>query len=208
MMAGHPADYVMMYLCSMQEPGLVILPAHRMFAGISAAQRREFIPKAKNFFEIVEIAFDQGGRQKASARLKANLKADPPKIRIGVCMKGAPELYVLTPRPAIMERFLGDELPGALRSIDVTVLTRLILMQILGFDQNRLDDEKQVGYTSSDDQAIEAITAERYDMAFILNPTKIEQVRRVAEKGLIMPRKATYFYPKVLTGQVMYQLDG
>jgi len=207
MRTDHPADYVMMYLSSMQDPGLVILPAHRMFAGIPAAQRKKFIPKAKDFFEIVEIPFDQGDRQKASAGLKANLKTDPSENTIGVCIKGASGLYVLTPKPAIMERLFGDELPGALRSIDVTVLTRLILMQILEFDQNRLDDEKRVGYTSSDDQAIEAITTEKYDIAFILNPTKIEQVRRVAEEGLIMPRKSTYFYPKVLTGQVMYQLD-
>jgi len=83
------------------------------------------------------------------------------------------------------------------------VLTRLVLMKILGFDQARLDNEKLIGYSSIAGDAIDAVAAGKYDITFILNPTKIGQVRENAEKGLIMPRKSTYFYPKVITGQVI-----
>jgi uncharacterized protein (DUF1015 family) len=88
----------------------------------------------------------------------------------------------------------------------VTVLTRLIFMEILGFDQQKLDNEKTISYTSEADAALDTVESAEGDMGFILKPTSIAQVRRVAEEGLIMPRKTTYFYPKVLTGQVLNDL--
>jgi uncharacterized protein (DUF1015 family) len=97
-------------------------------------------------------------------------------------------------------------LDPVLKPLDVTVLTRLMFMKIMGFDNRRLDDEKLIGYASQADEALQAIDKGRYDVAFILNPTRIEQVQQVARKGLIMPRKSTYFYPKVKSGLVMYSL--
>jgi uncharacterized protein (DUF1015 family) len=80
-------------------------------------------------------------------------------------------------------------------------------MKILGFDQARLDNEKLIAYSSNDQEAIAAVEAGKHDITFILNPTKIEQVRRIAEKGQVMPRKATYFFPKVITGLVLNKLS-
>jgi len=102
-----------------------------------------------------------------------------------------------------MENLFGNELSQSLRNLDVTVLTRLIFMEILGFDQARLDNEKLIVYSSIAEEALDAVSAGQCDMTFILNPTRIEQVKEIAEQGLIMPRKSTYFYPKVVTGQVI-----
>ena len=106
-----------------------------------------------------------------------------------------------------MAQLFGDEIPEVLRCLDVTVLTRLIFMELLGFDQARLDNERLSGYSSKGAQAIEAVDSGAYDVAFLLNPTKIDQVKAIAEEGLIMPRKTTYFYPKVVTGQVINLLS-
>jgi uncharacterized protein (DUF1015 family) len=106
-----------------------------------------------------------------------------------------------------MENLYGGELPEVIRNIDVTVLTRLIFMELLGFDQARLDNEQLIAYSSIAENAVNAVSVGRHDIAFILNPTKIQQVRDIAKAGLIMPRKATYFYPKVITGQVMNSLE-
>jgi len=135
------------------------------------------------------------------------LKANTLENCIGIFMKDCPELYLLILKQGVMEKMFGDELPESLRNIDVTVLTRLIFMELLGFDQARLDNEKLIAYASVAEEAIAAIDAGKHDIAFILNPTKIEQVRSIAENGLIMPRKATYFFPKVITGQVMNPLS-
>jgi uncharacterized protein (DUF1015 family) len=86
------------------------------------------------------------------------------------------------------------------------VLTRLLMMEVLGFDQNRLDDATAIGYATTTEAAVRAVEEGQADLAFILNPTKIEQVQKVARHGLIMPRKSTYFYPKVGSGLVFNTL--
>jgi len=69
-----------------------------------------------------------------------------------------------------------------------------------------LDDEKMFSYTTDLIQAFDKVETQKCDIAFILNPTKIEQVKNIAEAKLVMPRKSTYFYPKVITGQVLNSL--
>jgi uncharacterized protein (DUF1015 family) len=205
--SSHPANYVMMYLCSMEDPGLIILPAHRMFNKVPASLRETFISKAAEYFDITVYPYKGNGNEEARDELIAALKSNTSKNSVGIFMKDCPELYLLVLKPGVMEKMFGDELPEALRNIDVTVLTRLILMELLGFDQARLDNEKLIAYSSIAEDAVDAIAAGRHDITFILNSTKIQQVRNIAEAGLIMPRKATYFFPKVITGQAINKLD-
>ena len=125
---------------------------------------------------------------------------------MGIYAHRSPIFYLLTLKPGVMDQLFSDELDASLRLLDVTVLTRLVFMKILGFDQIRLDNEQLIGYASTADKAFQSIDTGTYDVAFILNPTRIEQVQEVAQKGLIMPRKSTYFYPKVKSGLVMNTL--
>ena len=205
--SSHPANYVMMYLCSMEDPGLIILPAHRMFNQVSALSRETFISKAAEYFYITVYPYKGTGSEEARDEFIAALKSNTSKNSVGIFMKDCPELYLLVLKPGVMVKMFGDELPEALRNVDVTVLTRLILMELFDFDQARLDNEKLIAYSSIAEDAVYAIAAGRHDITFILNPTKIQQVRNIAEAGLIMPRKATYFFPKVITGQVISKLS-
>jgi len=197
----HPANYVMMYLSSMEDPGVIILPAHRMLKGLQESVISAFIEKSGNYFDVVRIPFGNNGH----GRIKfiSALKSYASKNAVGVSIKGCRELYLLTLKADVMEKLFGNELSQSLRNLDVTVLTRLILMEILGFDQARLDNEKLISYSSIAEEALDIVAAGKCDMTFILNPTRIEQVKEIAEQGLIMPRKSTYFYPKVITGQVI-----
>ena len=204
---AHPANHVMMYLCSMEDPGVVILPAHRLLNEVPAAARASLITSAAEYFDIITIPYKGDQRNQARAEFLAKLKSNTSKNCIGVYMKDCPELYLLILKPNVMEQLFGDELEESLRNIDVTVLTRLLLVEILGFDQARLDNEKLIAYTRIAEEAIDRVEAGKHDIAFMLNPTRIEQVRHIAEEGLIMPRKATYFYPKVITGQVLNKLS-
>ena len=202
----HPANYVMMYLNSMEDTGLVILPAHRMVKGLKSSITASFINQAEDYFDILTIPFMDSDFEKARAEFKSILKSNTSKNIIGVLMKGSMKFYLLTLKSGVMERIFSNELPEALRNLDVTVLTHLIFMEIFGFDNSKLDNESIITYSSSEKQAIEAAVSGKCDISFILNPTKIEQVRDIANKGLIMPRKSTYFYPKVITGLVMNKL--
>jgi len=202
----HPANYVMMYLSSMEGAGLVILPAHRMVKGLKSSITGSFINKAEDYFDILTIPFMDSDFERVQAEFISILRSNASKNIIGVLMKNSMEFYLLTLKSGVMERTFSNELPEVLRYLDVTVLTRLIFIEIFGFDNSKLDNESIITYSSSEKQAIEAAVSGKCDISFILNPTKIEQVRDIADNGLIMPRKSTYFYPKVLTGLVMNSL--
>jgi uncharacterized protein (DUF1015 family) len=202
----HPANFVMMYLSSMEDPGLVILPAHRLLNEVPAETRGSFIPKAKAYFDIIPFSYGRNRNQDGFARFISSLKSNASKHCIGVCMKDHPELYLMILKPGVMKNMFGHELPGPLINIDVTILSRLVFMEILGFDQARLNNDRLIAYSSMEKDAINGVVAGKHDVAFILNSTKIQQVREIAEAGLIMPHKATYFFPKVITGQVINSL--
>ena len=203
----HPANFVMMYLCSMEDPGLIILPAHRVLSGLTDMELSSVIKICDDYFDITTIPYQDGEKEKEKHDFISNLKANISKNVIGVCMKKNPELFILTLKPQVMEKLFSGNLPVAIRNLDVTVLTNLILSKILGFDQTRLDDEKLFSYTTDYSAAIDAVASEKADISFILNPTLINQVKQIAEQGFAMPRKSTYFYPKVITGQVLNRLN-
>ena len=79
--------------------------------------------------------------------------------------------------------------------------------KIVFFSKEDLDDEKIFHYHSDTAKILSLVDSGAYQMAFLLNPTKIEQVKEVAGNSLIMPRKSTYFYPKVITGLVFNKID-
>ncbi|MDQ1330810.1 MAG: hypothetical protein QG578_1075 [Thermodesulfobacteriota bacterium] len=203
----HPSNFIMMYLCSMEDPGLIILPAHRLLSHVKNSNLSDFIHKASEYFDIATVEPGKNDPEKAQSLFISSLRSEGATNKIGVLLKNSDAYYVLSLKAGIMRKKYGNEIPESLMNLDVTVLTKLILMDILGIDQRDFDNEKFIGYSSSDKEAMGNISSGRYDIAFILNPTKIEQVRKIAGEGLIMPRKSTYFYPKVISGQVLNKLS-
>lgn len=203
----HPVNFVMMYLAAMEDPGMVIRPAHRLLKAVDAGAVDALLRKAPDFFEVTEYAWDGANRSEVEARFFAALAENPDRTAIGFLAANRAAFHLLRIRPGVMADRFGKELSAALRDLDVTVLTRLIFMELMGFDHARLDNEQLIGYTSVAAEAVKAVTAGPYDAAFFLNPTRIDQVQQVAREREIMPRKSTYFYPKVITGQVIHPLS-
>lgn len=199
---NHPANFVMMSLSSLKDPGMVVLPAHRLLKDVPVEQMNAMLSKAEDYFEIQAFS-TEAGVNPALIEFDRALADRSDKNTIGLYMKHLSAFYVMVLKEGVMARLFGNEMPEALLDLDVSVLTRLLMMELLGFNQARLDDATKIGYTTSSQAAVAAVQEEEADMAFILNSTKIEQVQRVAEQGLIMPRKSTYFYPKVVSGQVI-----
>lgn len=203
---AHPSNYIMMSLSSLEDPGMVIFPAHRLLKDVPSADMDALLAKAADYFEIQTFS-SADGVDKALSQADTVMAAHTSKHAIGLFLKSSRSLHVLILKEGVMQEAFGDELPAPLLDLDVTVLTRLLMMELLGFDQARLDDASKIGYCTTSKDAVHAVLEDRADLAFILNPTKMEQVQRVAENGLIMPRKSTYFYPKVMSGQVFNLLS-
>lgn len=104
-----------------------------------------------------------------------------------------------------MAELLPDK-SEALRGLDVSVLHTLILERILGIDKENMAKQINLTYTRSADEALAEVDGQRANCCFLLNPTRVEEIKNVAAAGEKMPQKSTYFYPKLTTGLVMNKI--
>jgi uncharacterized protein (DUF1015 family) len=201
-----PCNFVMMYLTSMHDPGLAIRPAHRVLCDVERASIEDFVSKARAYFDIETLDFDSLNRKHIEKAFLSKVRTSANSTVIGATLRDDKGFYVLRVKEGVVDHLFGQEIPGPLRKLDVTAVTKLVLQEILGLNGAALDDERCILYTSRADKALDAIHSGKCAIALILNPTRLEQVQAVSDAGLIMPRKSTYFYPKVMTGLVISKI--
>jgi len=112
--------------------------------------------------------------------------------------------YVLTMKDEKIMDTLAADHPKIWRTLDVSILHKLILEQFLGITEKNL--ENHVKYTRVDAEAVQLVNDGTYDFSFLINATKIEQLKEIADANEHMPQKSTYFLPKMLSGLVMYKM--
>ena len=200
----HPANYIMMSLTGTADPGLLILPTHRLLLNVEERllSETEWLRQAAAFFDIKEIPFNPADWENAADTFKGILRDNMLKNAIGAVAEDKPVFYLLTLRPGVMKEAFGEAIPEILQTLDVTILSQLILRKIFGYSQSELDEEEVIDYTSNFRKAVDAALSGKCRIAFLMNPTRNEQVQSVAAQGEIMPRKSTFYYPKLLTGLV------
>ncbi len=215
--ATSPANHIIMYLCPMEDPGLSVLPTHRLvrWPGVMAAD--ELLRRLEDYFHCEEIG---GGTQKALikevlARMEKLERQSPDKSSstFGLYHPIQDRCFLLSLKPEVKDLLAGR--PEVLRELDVVVLSDIIMEKALGLDEHRCEQEALIAYSSNADEALGmAIDESRANetvtpLLFVMNPTRVGQVRAVADRNLIMPHKSTYFYPKIMTGLLFNQLvDG
>jgi len=200
--ADRPYEYVMMYLTDMDDAGLTILPSHRLVKRCVEFDMESFMGDVEKWFDVIAVPSRNPRESSLRQRLEEQGQATS---AIGFHHTGQARDYVLALKPGMRDH-MGEDLAPSLRELDVLVLSRLILQAILGFTREDLDNEEIFHYQSDMAKAMATVDSGEFQMAFLLNPTRIEQVKEVAGSGLIMPRKSTYFYPKILTGLVFNKI--
>ena len=198
------SDYVMIYLCPMSDPGLVVLPTHRLLNG-EATQPDEFLNRLSAYFKISGKAFTDNNEAQMRERFLTKLKKQ--RGHLGLYLAGRQTYYVLKMREAVEAELAGQGEPPELAALDTVILSGIVFKKILGLTETNLDDPAIVTYVSNLNLTLEMIRQKEKRAAFILNPSTVEDVIRVSEKGLTMPRKSTFFYPKVTTGLMFNLID-
>ncbi|MDA8307341.1 MAG: DUF1015 domain-containing protein [Deltaproteobacteria bacterium] len=198
-------EFVMVYLTAMNDPGLTILPTHRLLRNLGDWDCERFVERAKSLFDVERFEARNGTQLKWREAIRAGgLRKD---TAIGVYCRKAECVYVLTAKRSEASSVLaGKGTPRALRPLDVVVLDQLLLRDLLGLSDQFLADERNISFMHDFAEAVEAVRSNRFDAGFFINHTRIEQVREVASAGLTMPHKSTYFYPKVTSGLVINPL--
>jgi uncharacterized protein (DUF1015 family) len=201
-----PCNFVMMYLTSMHDPGLAIRAAHRVICNVEGSPMKAFIHKARAYFDIEKLDFDGLSLKQIEKAFLSKVQTGANSTVIGVALRDDRGFYVLRVKKGVMDLLFGQKIPIPLRKLDVTAVTKLVLEETLGLNGSVLDDERSILYTSKVDKALYAVHTGKCPMALILNPTRLDQMQEVSDAGLIMPRKSTYFYPKVMTGFVINKI--
>lgn len=200
-------EFVMMYLSNMRDEGLTILPAHRMLKRVPLFQEAPFFEKAKRYFDIQSFAVSPDEMAADYKNFKSMLlDMGEERTAFAFFYHGSHKGFFLSLKPDVRDE-MGEDLHDSLKKLDVVVLSRLIFRKCLGFTEEGLDDDEIFHYQSDTRQALSSVASGEYQIMFMLNATRIEHVTEVAENSLVMPRKSTYFYPKVLTGLVFNKID-
>lgn len=202
-----PYNYVLAYMCSMSDPGLTVFASHRVLPKWDRLDLDDLLVRANDYF-VVEKHPLSGDLAKDTDELRQHLnRAGECSPAYGLLVKNNPDYYVFLLKKDTLKRAHMQETEPVLRCLDVVILSELLLSQGLGLSAQDYDQVGLIEYVSGLSKAISMVVNGDADMAFLLNPTKVEQVQAVAQRGLIMPRKSTYFYPKVLTGLVFNPVE-
>ncbi len=200
-----PFEYIMMYLSNLDQGGLMILPTHRLLRQMGSWEPQGFLREASAYFEVADYETTVQGQLRWREDLEEGQSVN--KTLIGLYWRHAEAFYLLKARDEAILSYLArcgvDEM---LRSLDVVILDKLLLRHLLGFSDAFLASERNIHFEQDLLEAVAAVQSGTYEAGFFINPTRIKQVQEVASAGLIMPHKATYFYPKVGSGLVIHSL--
>lgn len=193
------SDYVMMMLVNMENEGLVVLPTHRIVRGLEDYDYDTLIKGCREYFDIHESLNAKAVEKMLSNAYENNEKA--------FALYRGDELYsgLILKDTKIMEELMPN-CSQSLRELDVSILHTLVLERILGIDKENMAAQINLSYTRNTSEAIKAVDSREANCAFILNPTRVPEIRDVALNGEKMPQKSTYFYPKLTTGLVMNKI--
>lgn len=192
-----PHEYTLMAITGLDDPGLTVFPTHRLLSGFAGdpERQRRLGEGLRELFDVSEVETD---------------RLDP----IGEDGVGVFGLYDSFHKRAFRLRLkdttaldrLLEGRPEAYRRLDAAILETLVLKKIAGMSEEDILAKRGIGYAKSVEDSLDLIDDGTYDVAFVLRPVPVDQVRAICESDANMPPKSTYFYPKVLTGLVFNPL--
>jgi uncharacterized protein (DUF1015 family) len=193
-----PYDYQMVYFCPVEDEGLHILPTNRIVGNLSGAQLAALDSELGKYFEIEETK--PGSPSKFIEQLRERGRK---RQTLGI-YRGKGKYLLLSPRSGVIEQSVGDATrTDTWKHLDVSVLHEIVLHKILGIERDRLLD--YVKYLREGEEGIRLVDQGQRQLACLLNGTPADQVRKICLEGEHMPQKSTDFYPKLLSGLVIYK---
>ena len=182
-----PFNYVLMFLSNMEEEGLTLLPTHRIIEINSDIKIKDSLRK---YFDIQKVSMEGADEKQLRDKMLEMMRSKDHAF--GMLLTNSNNYYTLTYNNSNLDL----NLPESLKRLDVSILHKLIFEKLLNVDHFE--------YEMDPDIAVERSRKGSFEAVFFLNPTRIQDVKEVALAGHRMPTKSTYFYPKLLTGMVIY----
>jgi len=195
-------NYLMVILVNIFDEGLSILPTHRLIKK-SDLKMDLLLKQLSKYFIIKEKKVNASEKNVKNTinKIKQDLVTSN-KHKFVLYLRSKYYLLILKDE-SVMDDFAKDK-SKIWRTLDVSILHKIILEHIMDINQYNIEDH--IKYTRIDEEAVKFVEDGQYDLSFIMNATKIKELKAVAELGEHMPQKSTYFLPKMLSGLVFYKI--
>jgi uncharacterized protein (DUF1015 family) len=188
---------MMMTFVNMDAPGITILPTHRVVFNLPGFNAPGFTTRAAELFEVKSLATPDSS-------ILTNIKG---VAFIAVTREGS---FLLTAKPDAVKSALHQldpHISPRQAKLDVVQLHRVVLERLLGLNQETVTKLGNIHYIREASEAIGLVTSSEADIAFLIKPITLDQLKDISLSGDVMPQKSTDFYPKLLSGLAIYALD-
>jgi len=195
-----PYEFVMMTFVNLNDTGLLVLPTHRVVHSLNSFSVDDFQQSSRTYFELEEIdpALD-------AARATALLREQGRNSTALLAVTANRAFILHSPKPAAA-KFLAGLSPRQ-QALDVVQLHKCLLEGVLQLSEESIRNQQNLSYLREASEALDQVRKGAANIAFLMNPCPVSQVRDVAFAGEVMPQKSTDFYPKLLSGLAAYALD-
>lgn len=197
-------NHIMVYFTPVESKGLVVLPIHRVVSNLAYFDPIRFEADLAEYYNVAVYQATKRTAAKTRKKLEKDMAKAAGRHAFGLYL-GNYKYCLLTLRDEkLVDEMVAEEKPKAWKHLDVTILHYTVFDRLLNMAN---ETEDKVAYFKSAEEAIRAVDEQGALMAFLLNPTKVEEIIAVASELEKMPHKSTYFYPKLLSGLVLYRFE-
>jgi uncharacterized protein (DUF1015 family) len=190
-------EFTMMFFASMDSDGLIVFPTHRVVHSLDSLDVPDFLRDlAKHFAVEQQNTLDDLQKSLTRASMHAFGLIHREQFHLLRLREGTD--------PGVL---IADSTPAEVRELDVTLLHSYIFEGLLHLSRDAQERKLNLDYVKTASEAAAAVRSGRAQLGFLMNPTRLEQIRRVSRAGYTMPQKSTFFYPKLVSGLIMNPLD-
>lgn len=192
-------NYIMMFFTNLDDEGLVIFPTHRVLHSLPSYDGTTLVTPLQKDFDIQIYPTPQ--------MMMEALKQQN-RFAYGMVSKHSSKFFMMKLKnDSLIDTLVPENLPKEVKELDVVLLHSYIIRQLLGVSQEAQEKKLNIHYLQNVHDCVEKVASGTSQAAFLVNPTKIEQVRAVAKAGHTMPQKSTFFYPKLVSGLVLNKMS-
>lgn len=206
------AAYQIMAFANILNEGMIVLATHRLVYGLSNFNTEGLLEGLRTNFDITEYKFDSDdAKQQAKDKMLEQMKAESAKDKNAYGIYTADNTFrvAVLKKESVMDTAVPEK-SKPYRRLEVSVLHKLILEDLLGIGEKQLAAKSNLEYVKDTPNAVNntiaKVDAGRIQAAFFTNPEKMKMIRQVADAGEKMPQKSTFFFPKIYTGMTIYKM--
>jgi uncharacterized protein (DUF1015 family) len=196
----HPAHYVLMMCIAMEDPGLLVLPTHRLFRGLPAPGAGELAARLGDCFTMRPMG--EGAEQATAVWEEIETGGDQGTLGLFTQHDRRWQIAQLTAAGRARMAEVAKDHNEEWRELDVSILHRLIVEHLLGYSNLPKPE-----YVHLIEEVVERLRSGEYPLAALVMPASVDDIRTISMRGERMPAKSTYFYPKLLSGLVINPLE-